>query len=749
MNHNRTGIWLLVCVLIWLGAPRVVQAQCPPRDSLQGIDEGLPAGAEYGHKVDGIEDLNGDGYDDFIVATWMDQAGEVGHAYVYSGIDGTLLYDKSDAGAGELFGTDVGGGGDVDGDGYGDFIVGAARANVPLYGDQTGRVYLYSGHADTLLHVFEGEGSFQQFGGSVDIGGDVNNDGRADIVISALFAPGGGNERGKVYVYSGADYSLLRSYVGLIDYGLFGWAVDFVGDANNDNSDDIIASAPGKWWDALPDTGAVYVLSGAADNTFLWGDTAPVLITDYGYDVQAAGDVNNDGTPDVLIGMPSATSGNGRIWVRDGSNGALIAQINGALGEALGYDVTGLGDLDGDGYDEFAASGAWWNGGDGRVHIYDGQTHAALFTYVAPNVNDAFGFCIAAADLNGDGYQDLIVGARGDDPGAILPAQYGRVYTYLEGDPDHDLLEVGCDNCALVANPGQEDADLDGVGDACDNCLLDQNASQTDSDGDGQGDACDPCPLDAADDIDGDGLCADVDNCPYVVNAGQEDANLNGIGDACELPTFPLTFATWVSPTPSSSSSRPDGEAATAAVTGGSPVNMVIFDPLGDSMGVEFNTIQNGSSYDTLTDLYGTSQPDDIGMIPVAVAGVYAIRLQRDDNVPDSAKFTLSIRIDGNQLLEPEAYQNVTVASLGTPEVPQTYYYTVARTGPGDCNADDIVNASDIIYLVNYIFKSGPAPVILLHGDVNCSDVINSADIIYMVSYVFKSGPSPCSQTAG
>lgn len=750
MRRITASHLLLLCTMLWLTANGETRAQCPPNQTWEGSTEGLPVGAEYGHKVDGIADLNGDGHDDFIVATWMDQPGEIGRVFVYSGFDGTLLYEKSEAGPSALFGSDVGGGGDVDLDGAGDFVVGASREEVLGKGIETGRVYLYSGATGDLLHVFEGEGGLHQFGASVGIGGDVNGDGHADVLISA-FLGGPATERGRVYVYSGNasdGYALLRSYDGLTDYGLFGWAIDFVGDVNGDGSDDIVASAPGKWWDAIPDTGAVYLLDGASSNTFLWGDTAPATDTYYGYDVQAAGDVNNNSAPDFLISSPGALSWDGRVWVRDGSTRSVIAQINGSSGELLGYDVTGLGDLNGDGYGEFAAGGPWYNSMQGRVHVFDGQTHSVLWTYVAPLVSDAFGVCIAAADLNADGQQDLLVGARGDDPNPA-GTQIGRVYSFLEGDPDNDLIEVGCDNCPVMANPGQEDADLDGVGDVCDNCPLDENTPQIDTDGDGEGDACDFCPLDALNDVDLDDICADVDNCPFVGNPGQEDANANGIGDACEVPSFPLTIATWVSIPASSISDRTTGRSVRAAVTGGSPVNMVVTDPLGDSMGVEFNTIQNGSSYDTLTDLYGTTQPDDIAMIPVAIAGAYAIRLQRDDGVPDSAKFTLSIRINGNQLLEPAEYQNVTVASLGTPEVPSTYVYTVARTGPGDCNADSFITSADIIYLVNHVFKSGLPPVIIRHGDVNCSGVITSADIIYLVNYVFKSGLSPCSQTAG
>ncbi len=118
---------------------------------------------------------------------------------------------------------------------------------------------------------------------------------------------------------------------------------------------------------------------------------------------------------------------------------------------------------------------------------------------------------------------------------------------------DGDSLADPADNCPLVANDDQADADGDGIGDACeacaggptdpdgdgvcgteDNCPAIANANQADADGDGIGDACDPCPGDPGNDPDADGICAAADNCPATPNASQADYDADGYGDACE-----------------------------------------------------------------------------------------------------------------------------------------------------------------------------------------------------------------------
>jgi hypothetical protein len=171
-----------------------------------------------------------------------------------------------------------------------------------------------------------------------------------------------------------------------------------------------------------------------------------------------------------------------------------------------------------------------------------------------------------------------------------------------------------------------------------------------------------------------------------------------------------------------------------------SPVDLIVTDPIGDSIGLAFNTIP-GANYDTTHDVSPPDgDKDDIVTIPNRLVGVYMIRVFAEP-VVDKATYSLGIRIDGSNL--------VTLATnhpCPSPEEADTFSYNAPwyMYMRGDANGDWKITAADVVYLINYLFIHGPAPAHLEAGDANCDGTITASDVVYLINYLFINGPPPC-----
>jgi hypothetical protein len=169
-----------------------------------------------------------------------------------------------------------------------------------------------------------------------------------------------------------------------------------------------------------------------------------------------------------------------------------------------------------------------------------------------------------------------------------------------------------------------------------------------------------------------------------------------------------------------------------------SPVDMIVTAPNGDSIGVSFNTIPN-ASYDTTTDRNHDGDKDDIVTIPNPLVGSYLVRIVAEPGA-DTGHYTEAVKLDGN-----EEHVMVLNASVPPPGHADTVVYSVVSYLRGDVNADGKKTVSDVVFLINYLFKGGSAPDPLFLGDANCIQGVTVADVVYLVNYLFKGGPKPCS----
>ena len=314
-----------------------------------------------GHAVAGAGDVDQDGYDDVIVGIHLaDNNGtNSGAAVVYSGQTGGVLFLFDGDLPGQGFGYAVEGVGDVDGNGVPDLMVGSPfGSNGAVTG---GMARVFSGADGSVLHDLFGTSDGDRFGAALGAAGDVNQDGYADFVVGAPAADGSAFGAGLALVYSGFDGSLLHTLLGAADGDSFGFAVGGVGDLDEDGYGDVIVGAYRS--DAgASDAGQVQVYSGV-DGSLLWNLIGGLPDMGLGGAVDGAGDFNGDGTLDLLVGsfrddLGGTNAGSARVYC--GASGRVLFEFPGnRSGSYFGWTVAGLGDIDGDGFADILASGPY------------------------------------------------------------------------------------------------------------------------------------------------------------------------------------------------------------------------------------------------------------------------------------------------------------------------------------------------------------------------------------------------------
>jgi len=405
--------------------------------------DGDVAGDELGVSVANAGDVNGDSIPDFIIgADRADPGGitDAGYAFVYDGATGNLLYQKDGSSEYAKFGWSVCTAGDVNNDGNSDFIIGAYGA-APGGLTDAGSAFVYDGATGNLLYQKDGTAEGDYFGFAVSTAGDVNNDGYSDFIVGAYGAePGGLLQAGSAYVYDGATGNLLYQKDGTAEGDYFGFAVSTAGDVNNDGSSDFIVGSYYADPGGLNQAGSAYVYDGATGNLLYQKDGSSAGDS-FGFSVSSAGDVNADNYSDFIIGAFTASPGGisvaGSAYVYDGATGNLLYQKDGtAANDNFGYSVSTGGDINGDGFSDFIIGAYYADPGGvlsaGSAYVYDGNTGNLLGRLDGASADDMFGNSVSTVgDLNGDGKSGFIVGAYQADPGGLSAA--GTAYVY---EPD-------------------------------------------------------------------------------------------------------------------------------------------------------------------------------------------------------------------------------------------------------------------------------------------------------------------------
>jgi FG-GAP repeat len=402
-------------------------------------------GDVFGCSVAWVGDVTGDGYDDLLIGAFRyPEIASLGQAYLYFG--GPALDLVADlvipapAGNTAWFGISVASAGDFNGDSYPDFIIGAQQSGYE------GKAFIYNGGPSleaTPDFTLTGEstGALTSFGASVASAADVNEDGFDDVIVGAPLYGTGGNRPGRAYVFFGGavpDAVPDRVFDGIGFNDQLGSVVGSAGDVNGDGHPDVFASSPANSAGALG-AGAIYVWFGgpAFDTTpdlTLLGSVVNERLMNAG----SAGDVNGDGFSDVIGAGRSQV----RVWF-GGSSPNSVPDLT--IGRTYA-SVSGAGDMDGDGTDDFVVGAP--SPGSGRVSVFFGGSAVDTVEdhhYVGDHAGGGLGLCVAGGGhVDGPGPADLIASAH-EDPEAIGYNQ-GRVYVIANA-----LSPTGVSPAAQVA----------------------------------------------------------------------------------------------------------------------------------------------------------------------------------------------------------------------------------------------------------------------------------------------------------
>jgi hypothetical protein len=321
---------------------------------------GAQADSDFGQVVAYAGLVNADAVGDYLVSAPREDVTvgfqlvtDKGVVRLFSGASGSIIRTFEGTLANDRFGEALAANADVTGDGRPDILIGAPHGRNQAGMPEAGYAELYNGVTGALIHRVNGFEPGDLTGFSVALVGDLTGDGRSEYAVGSpgydTFGFPPAPDAGRVTVYNGLTHVVVYQRFGVIEGDELGWSICAAGDTDGDNIREILYGTP-KWGN-LNESGAAWLYEGP-EGAFVRGYSGQGGFGDeFGYWACKAGDIDKDGHEELAIGATQAgENGGGYARIFDGETGDLVKTLSWPIGSGAGYAFDGGRDVNADGW---------------------------------------------------------------------------------------------------------------------------------------------------------------------------------------------------------------------------------------------------------------------------------------------------------------------------------------------------------------------------------------------------------------